>query len=192
MPDLAAEFEAFRRLASDTRKLFDTHCKLFGDEETEALLRKNGGLFFWNLSNWLADYHALLACRLTDRADTKVGGRDRYNLTSKYIVLKLRESKLLTPEIEKAAQELQEYRRKIVVWRNKRIAHADHSTVMGFSNLVAHDFSDLERFYSALDTFCEQTAIQLGVKSYSTLRISEGFDGVGALLRRLKQKSAAT
>ena len=184
MADLVAEFEVFRRHAMRCRKLFDTHSKLFHtDEAATDLLKRLAHNFFYDLSDWLADYHVILATRLTD--PTKTSGKA--NLTSEYLVGALREKNLLTSEIEALSEQLRNYREKIVDWRNKKIAHLDLSESVEAKLGESHAYDDVKSFHAALDKFCRLVGDQFGASHLSTIRIAEGTKGVTGFLLKIKR-----
>ncbi|MEZ5886147.1 MAG: hypothetical protein R3D56_04620 [Paracoccaceae bacterium] len=74
MIELAEEFERFREQSARCRKVFDTHCKLFrNDPVVVDLLKQTAHHVFFDLSDWLADYHVLLVCRLEAVAKRRHG-----------------------------------------------------------------------------------------------------------------------
>lgn len=139
--------------------------------------------FFYDLSDWLADYHIILAARITDPAKTK----GKFNLTSCYLTQVLRESGKVTEEIEKLSMELLDYRSKIIDWRNKIIAHSDLETAVKPGAPSSHDISHVESFHAALDRFCLAVGESVDAQRYSTIRVAQGSGGAAAFVMSLNR-----
>jgi hypothetical protein len=190
--DITQEYLAFRKEARTARQVFDTFCTLFSENDrTQDLLKRTAHSFFFDLSNWLADYHVVCVARITDPSESY----GNMNLTTHKVVASLRaQKKLLNDQdkdkIEIIHEKILSYRKLVESWRNKRVVHLDYDVVAkgDLSKLSqSHTLKEIKEFYSDLDRFCYLIELRLGLDPYNTLRVAQGDAGVSALIVKLQQ-----
>ena len=146
----------------DARFQLEEYKKLFGDRVTVEMLNAVGAQFFGNIQQIMLDNLILHITRLTD--SPKTGSYRNLSIESLQIRIendanirnpqRFRDSESRTElsQLVKDAQDTADFAR---LHRNKRLAHLDRDTIMGYKSaepLSPIDFNELER---ALDSIFE-------------------------------------
>jgi AbiU2 len=152
------DFENFREECVWCCIVFNTHQALFeGGEDTSRILKESAHHFFFDYSVISQEYHVMLVGRLTDQP----GEGDRSNLTVRYLVQQLKTLGRTSPEIESAADAVQNYRPRILDARNKLVAHRDVKIIRNGAPATSWPIEEVRLFHRNLNTFCDLAAIQL-------------------------------
>ena len=192
MSDLQKMFEAFRREAEWLRNCYNIYIHLYeADGETDDVLKRTAGWFFWDLNRILIEYIFLQVGKLTDPAQTSVKGGKRDNLTINHIDARLEAQGLLTKQIRCLSKKLLGYGEKVVVARNKLIAHLDRDAVLTGTGLGAHTEEEMVQFYDNLQKYCDAVGnvVGAGPSDFST---QPGSGDVVDLLSALKRSNKAS
>lgn len=168
--DAQRTFLAFREECIWLRICYNTYADLYesGDQVIETL-SVTANIFFGDLSRILSEYFCLQACKITD--PEKTCGKP--NLTVDHINVLLRESNLMTDDIERYSSELHHYRDLVVVARNRLIAHLDRETILLGHLHGVHAQTDIESFLENLQLYCDAVGIAVGVRLLD-FRVSPG------------------
>jgi AbiU2 len=114
--------DEFYNLCAEAGCDFDLYRSLFEqDAQGTELCVKYAPLFFADFSRIITRALVLQICRLTDPA----GSGDRTNLTTNYILKKLRWPENVRADLARLNDLLMDFREKLDEARNKRIAHND-------------------------------------------------------------------
>jgi len=107
---------------------------LYADEERRQLLEKSAWPFFWNLQQVLLNQVFVSLSCLVDQV---TGGRDRDNLTLERLLLHPRVAgdPSFHEEVKQKIGMARAACAKILIWRNKVLAHLDLKTVLAGANI---------------------------------------------------------
>jgi len=183
LSQLKKDFEWFRSECIKLQNTFNTYQAFFeGGDKTDQLLRESAGLFFHDLNDWLIQLIYLQMGRLTDRKESC----GKKNLTVKHIIEALESVGRLNNEINKIAESIEDFRKKIIPARNRVFAHLDLDT---FRDSITHgelEKNSTNEFFVNLQKFTDEVGIALGIGplDYS---VQVGSGDVIDLLRLLKK-----
>ena len=181
--DQKEEFIKFRESCIWLQNCFNIFENLYNSgDSTEATLRTVAPVFFSDLNIILQEYFFLQIRKISDPAGTN--GRE--NMSLPFINKGLRESGLMTDEIEVRTKRMLAYREVEVEAANRVIAHADKHTALLGESLGAHEKSLLESFMQDLRDYTDAVGNAIGVGPLD-YRTQAGPGDVQDLIRVLKR-----
>ena len=134
----------------------------------------------------MQEYAILLICRLTGREESF----GKANLSTQRFTRLLRDSRCLTPEIERLDERLREYGELLKPARDKIIAHSDLEVHINSIALGAHGEEVMGKFFENLQRYFDAVGNVIGVGPLD-FQHTPGPGDVIDLVRKLKQANDA-
>lgn len=142
------------------RNCYNTYFILYESGElTDRKLYKAGGLFFDDLNTVYIEYIYLSISRLTD--PDRSSGRE--NLSVLNLNKQLIAVELMTEDIQKFSEPLQDFGNSISGVRNRLIAHNDRETHLKDLKLGETSRDAVVEFFDYLQLYCDEVGRATGV-----------------------------
>lgn len=130
--------------------IYKYHHGLFENEASQRLLEKFGHQFFSHLQLVVIEYLYIKMCALTERAKTRVGGKEIENLTLDNLLAREVWPEEILRTLEGKINRLKEITIPIRQARDKIIAHVDMETAVKNLTLGAFPDGEDEEFFRLL------------------------------------------
>jgi hypothetical protein len=128
--------------------------QLFEDDGANFLMERTAPMFFYDLSNILADYFLLEVAKLTDPSTSPVRGETRENFTVENLIETVEWPSDCLQELKKLNEGIISFRKYIKSARNGLLAHYDKVTVMSGHSLGGFPEGEDKRLLEVLEHLC--------------------------------------
>lgn len=182
--ELKNDFFLFRDQCIWLQRCFNTFIALYGERQTQNLLKKTAILFFDDLHQILHEYFFLQVRKITDPAFYQ----KRENITINSINNKLAVTKNMNKNIEKISEQIISYRNRTQDISNRISAHNDKETFLKKTITGKHAKEKLDNFMDNIHTYTNEVSSILGIDLLD-YRVQAGTGDVIDFIMSLKKIS---